>query len=166
MMRTSTHESGSAQSYQAQPQVHSGDMHLRSASSYDRIAPSPYATVPNPAYQSLPVAFLNLDLVVLKSNQAFQGLVGFLGVIRGKSLMDLLEPRSTDVLQRIRSELRDERDAREPTYMAPITASGLDPVQLVPETDVDDVSHGYTDRAFLLNFRLPNGQHQIGRAHV
>ncbi|KAH7130628.1 hypothetical protein B0J11DRAFT_430600 [Dendryphion nanum] len=119
-----------------------------------------YATGPNLAYQSLPVAFLNLDLVIIKSNQTFQDLVACLGDIRGKSLAEFLEVRQSDVLHRIRNELRDERDEREPTYMAPITPLGQDPVQSVEEKDIDRFSHGYTDKSFLLNFRLPNGQYQ------
>ncbi|PSN72838.1 hypothetical protein BS50DRAFT_628952 [Corynespora cassiicola Philippines] len=121
---------------------------------------TPYSAGPTLAYHSLPVAFLNLDLVLLKSNQAFQDLVSFLGDVRGKNLADLLEARQTDVLQRIRNELRDEREEREPTYMAPITPLGQDPLHAVSEREVDQVSQGYTDRPFLLNFRLPNSQYQ------
>ena len=125
-----------------------------------------YPAGPNLAYQSLPIAFLNLDLVVLKANQTFHDLVAFVGDIRGKSLMELLEARQTDVLQRIRNELREERDTREPTYMAPITPLGQDPVQSVAERDVDLVSQGFVDRLFLLNFRLPNGNFQSLQTQV
>lgn len=158
VLRTSGRESEAISNVQPQPQSAGG--RPTSVGSYGGVAPSPYATGPNLAYQSLPVAFLNLDLIILKSNQAFQDLVPFLGDIRGKNLAELLEARSADVLHRVRNDLRDERDEREPSYMAPITPSGQDPVQSVPERDVDQVSQGYTDRPFLLNFRLPNGQHQ------
>ncbi|KAF2120635.1 hypothetical protein BDV96DRAFT_271218 [Lophiotrema nucula] len=121
---------------------------------------SPYSAGPNLAYQSLPVAFLNLDLVVLKSNSSFQDLVSFLGDIRGKNLGELLEVRQTEVLQRIRNELRDERDEREPSYMAPITPVGQDPMQSAAEVDIDRFSQGFTDRQALLNFRLPHSQYQ------
>ncbi|KAF2189493.1 hypothetical protein K469DRAFT_562197 [Zopfia rhizophila CBS 207.26] len=131
-----------------------------SVGSYGGVAPAPYRVGPNLACQALPVAFLNLDLVILKSNQAFQDLAAFLGDTRGKSLAELLEPRQTDILQRLRNELRDERDDREPAYMAPITPLGQDPIQSVAERDVDQISQGYTDRPHLLNFRLPNGQYQ------
>jgi hypothetical protein len=132
--------------------------------SYGGEAASTYSAGPNSAYQTLPVAFLNLDLVIHKSNQAFHGLVSFLGDVRGRSLVDLLEGRQTDVLHRLRSELRDEKVDREPTYMAPITPAGQDPmqsvVQFLSERDIDQVSQGYTDRRLLLNFRLSNGQYQ------
>lgn len=116
---------------------------------------------PNLAYQSIPVAFLNLDLIIQKSNQAFSDLVAFLGDIKGKHLGDLLEARQNESLQRLRNELRDERDEREPTYMAPITPLGHDPMRAVMEAvadqDVDLVSQGYTDRPMFLSFRLPSG---------
>ncbi|KAF2661375.1 hypothetical protein K491DRAFT_587303 [Lophiostoma macrostomum CBS 122681] len=151
---------------QSQPHAPSVGGRPISVGSLGGVAPSPYATGPTLAYQSLPVAFLNLDLVILKSNQAFQELVAFLGDVRGKNLADLLDSRQTDVLHRMRNELRDERDEREPTYMAPITPLGRDPVQSVPETEVDQVSQGYTDRPFVLNFRLPSSQHQSLQTQV
>ncbi len=123
------------------------------------------------AYQSLPVAFLNLDLVIQKSNQAFQDLMSFLGNVRGKHLGELLDARQHENLQRLRNELRDERDEREPTYMAPITPLGQDPMKAVmasvKEQDIDSFSHGFTDRPMLLSFRLPgNGQNQSLQVQV
>lgn len=147
---------------QQQPYTQSAEVRT---GGYDTITHSRYASGPGPQ-QPLPIAFLNLDLVILKSNQAFQDLVAFLGDIQGKSMVDLLEFRSTEVLHRIRNELRNEREEREPTYMAPITPSGQDPVQSVSEKDVDQVSEGYMDRSFLLNFRLPNGQHQSLKTQI
>lgn len=128
------------------------------------VAPS-YPSGPSLAYQSLPVAFLNLDLVIQKSNHAFMDLVSFLGDVKGKHLGDLLEARHIDSLQRLRNELRDERDEREPTYMAPITPVGLDPMRAVMESvsdkDVERVTHGFTERPMYLSFRLPTtGQYQ------
>lgn len=130
--------------------------------SFSRPEASPYSAGASFSYQSLPVAFLNLDLVIHKSNQAFQDLVSFLGDVRGKSLAELLENQHFDVLQRLRGELRDERDDREPTYMAPITPVGQDPMQSVlqsvSETNIDHLSQGCADRRLILNFRTPNGQ--------
>lgn len=138
--------------------------------SFGSVAPSPYSGVPNVAYKSMPVAFLDLDLVIQKTNQAFQDLVGFLGDARGKTLAELLETRQHDVLQQLRTELRLERDEREPAYMAPITPVGQDPMQPVMQSvadqDVDQVSHGYTHRSALLNFRLSNGQFQSLQTQV
>ncbi|OCK82628.1 hypothetical protein K432DRAFT_214508 [Lepidopterella palustris CBS 459.81] len=126
-----------------------------------------YPLGPTLGHHGLPVAFLNLDLVILKSNQAFQDLVGFLGDVRGKNLADLVRFGHGDALQRLRNDLRDERDEREPAYMAPITPRGQpDPVLSVDERDVEQVSQAYTDRPHLLNFHLPNGQYQSLQAQV
>jgi hypothetical protein len=120
-----------------------------------------YGAGPNLAYQHLPIAYLNLDLVIQKSNKAFADLVSFLGDIRGKHLGDLLEARQNENLQRLRNELRDERDEREPTYMAPITPVGQDPMRAVMDSvadqDIDHVTQGFTQRPMFLSFRLPNG---------
>jgi hypothetical protein len=130
---------------------------------------SPYAAAPSLAYQTLPVAFLNLDLVVQKSNQAFQDLVNFLGDIRGKHLTDFLEDRREESLQRLQNGLRDERREREPSLLAPITPGGLDQLRSVMETlsdrDVDQVSQGFTDRPMYLSFRQPNGLQQSLQVH-
>lgn len=136
----------------------------QSMSSYGGVSAPSYAVGPELAYQSLPVAFLNLDLVVQKSNQAFQDMVSFLGNVVGKHLGELLEPRQSESLQRLCNDLRDERDEREPTYMAPITPIGHDPMRSVMESvadrDVEHVSHGFTDRPIFLSYLLPNGQYQ------
>lgn len=136
----------------------------QSVGSYGGVSATPYGVGPDLAYQSFPIAFLNLDLVIQKSNQAFQDLTCFLGNVGGKDLGELLEPRQNDALQRLRSDLREERDEREPAYMAPITPLGHDPMRSVMESvadrDVEQVSHGFTDRPMFLSYRLPNGQYQ------
>lgn len=135
-----------------------------SVGSYGGVAASSYGLGPDLAYQALPIAFLNLDLVIQKSNKAFQDLVSFLGNVEGKHLGELLEPRHNEVLQRLRNDLRDERDEREPAYMAPITPIGQDPMRSVMDTvvdrDVEHVSQGFTDRPLYLSYRVPGGQYQ------
>ncbi|KAI4641619.1 hypothetical protein J4E93_007716 [Alternaria ventricosa] len=136
-----------------------------SVGDYSGVQASPYGVGPNLAYQKLPVVYLNLDLVIQKANQAFTDLVSFLGDIRGKHLGELLEPRQNESMQKLRNDLRDERDEREPTYMAPITPVGQDPMRAVMESvqdqDIDHVTQGYTNRPMYLSFRLPaSGQYQ------
>ena len=142
----------------------------QSIDSYGGVSALPYAVGPDLAYQPLPVAFLNLDLVIQKSNQAFHDLISFLGNVGGKHLGEILEPKQGESLQRLRNDLRDERDEREPTYMAPITPIGYDPMRSVMESvtdrEVDHVSQGFTDRPIFLNFRLQNGQYQSLKTQV
>jgi hypothetical protein len=141
-----------------------------STGSHTGSLPSPYTAGPDPGHPSLPVAFLNLDLVVQKSNQAFQDLITFLGNVEGKHLGEMLDPRQNESLQRLRNELRDERDDREPTYMAPITPLGHDPMRVAMESvvdkDVDRISQGFTDRPTVMSFRLPNSQYQSLQTQV
>ncbi|KAF2856338.1 hypothetical protein T440DRAFT_105792 [Plenodomus tracheiphilus IPT5] len=127
------------------------------------VTASSYPAGPNLAYHYMPVAFLNLDLVIQKSNQAFADLVSFLGDVKGKHLGDLLEARQGENLQRLRNELREERDEREPAYMAPITPIGHDPMHAVMEAvadqDINHVSQGFTIRSMFLSFRRPGSGH-------
>lgn len=132
------------------------------------VAASPFAAAPSLAYQTLPVAFLDLDLVVQKSNQAFLDLVNFLGDIRGKHLTEFLENRPDESLQRLQNGLRDERREREPSLLAPITPGGLDQLRSVMEPlsdrDVDHVSQGFVDRSMYLSFRQPSTLQQSFQA--
>ncbi|CAN9160143.1 unnamed protein product [Alternaria alternata] len=137
------------------------------AGEYSGVQAPPFGAGPNMAYQKLPVVYLNLDLVIQKANQAFADLVSFLGDIRGKHLGDLLEAQQNESMQRLRNELRDERDEREPTYMAPITPIGQDPMRAVMDTvadhDIDHFTQGYTNRSMFLSFRLPSSGHYSNR---
>ncbi|KAF2131413.1 hypothetical protein P153DRAFT_286118 [Dothidotthia symphoricarpi CBS 119687] len=165
-----TQEDSNISNIRPPPSLSSGGSLSNSVSSYSGVSSTPYSTGPNLAYQSSPVAFLNLDLVIQKSNQAFQDLVSFLGDVQGKNLGDLVEPRQNEVLQLLRNKLRDERDEREPAYMAPITPVGQDPMRSVMESvedrDVERVSQGFTDRPIALHFRLRTGQYQSFQTHV
>lgn len=132
---------------------------------------SSYHARPNPGHHCMPVAFMDLDLVIQKSNQAFADLVSFLGDTKGRHLGDLLEARQNESLQRLRNELRDERNEREPTYMAPITPVGYDPMhaimQSIADHDIDHVSQGFTARPMFLSFRLPSqGQYQSLKVQI
>ncbi|KAL6168998.1 hypothetical protein ACJQWK_05358 [Exserohilum turcicum] len=124
--------------------------------------PQSYSPATSLSYHKLPVAYLSLDLMIQKTNQAFADLVAFLGDARGKHLGDLLEIRQNDSLQRLRNELRDERDEREPAYMAPITPVGQDPMRsvmdAVSDQDIDHVTHGFTNRTMYLSFRIPGAE--------
>jgi hypothetical protein len=152
-----------------QKELHSAASAPRDAANtvgdYSGVQAPSYGAGPNVAYQKLPVVYLNLDLVIQKANQAFADLVSFLGDIRGKHLGELLEARDNEGMQKLRNDLRDERDEREPTYMAPITPVGQDPLRAVMDSiadqDIDHVTQGYTNRPMYLSFRLPSsGQYQ------
>lgn len=140
-------------------------------SSYGRISSNPWTTrppVPAGGYYAVPVAFLNLDLHFLRCNELFESLFSVApGQLSGKSLMDYLEPESADVMNRMRVELSNERDEREPAYMAPITPVGAeDPVMSIRFNEIDMLSHGLQDRIFALKFRLLHGRQQTSQCQV
>lgn len=129
-----------------------------SGGNYGAVSSSPYSSGARQGYEVSAVAFLDLDLVVKRSNSAFESLVA--GGVQGRNLSELIDPQQGEVLQRLRNEMREERDAREPSYMPPITSEGPDPIQAVSERDVEEVSKGFTDRRPSLALRSHNGQYQ------
>ncbi|KAL1644680.1 hypothetical protein SLS58_004141 [Diplodia intermedia] len=91
------------------------------------------------------MALLNLDLHIIKTNQAFNVLFGR-SDLSGRALSELVETHHAETVYRLRSELREERDQREPSYMPPIFGPReQEAVQGIEEEDLDRISQGYTD---------------------
>lgn len=105
-------------------------------------------------------AFLNMDLRVLKASNELRRLFADGGDIRGRPLSDFIGPQHQQALQRIQSDLRDERTSREPTFLP-----GIFPEQQEQESvagmDVEaaeSVSQGYSERRDTFSFRMANGR--------
>lgn len=141
------------------------------------LSPSPFppegaVQYPGPEYPRLapslvtPMALLNLDLHIIKTNSAFNSLFGRTD-LPGRELADLVESHHIETLQRLRGELREERDAREPSYMPPIFGPReRETVQNIEEEDLDRISQGYTDRTFTWRFSSVFRQPQEVRVRV
>ncbi|KAK8156372.1 hypothetical protein BKA80DRAFT_136940 [Phyllosticta citrichinensis] len=127
-----------------------------------RLAPSPLserhlAQYPAPAsprpYLVTPIALLNLDLRIVKTNAAFNNLFGR-NDMQEYELADLIEANPLDMFQRLRSELREERDRVEPAYLAPIFApQEREILQSVEDDDVGRLSQAYSNRIFTCRFK-------------
>ncbi|TID21322.1 gb [Venturia nashicola] len=105
-------------------------------------------------------AFLNMDLRILKASTELRRLFADGGDIRNRSLSDFIGPQHQQALQRIQSDLRDERTSREPTFLP-----GIFPEQQEQESvagmDVEaaeSVSQGYSERRDSFSFRLASGR--------
>ena len=113
------------------------------------------------APSDFPMVLLDLDLVVVKTNSRFRELVTGGNEIRGYSLEHCLGPNGIDTVRRLRNELREERETREPSYLPPIITPGEQAaVEAVSEESLDLLTSDYVDRPELLVFRLPSGQLQ------
>ncbi|KAF2401326.1 hypothetical protein EJ06DRAFT_387423 [Trichodelitschia bisporula] len=66
------------------------------------------------------VAYLNLNLRILKANDTFRDLLADGRDVRGRMLSDFMASGHDEALQRLQSELRDERSRREPTFLPSI----------------------------------------------
>jgi len=107
-----------------------------------------------------PVVFLDMDLRVVRTNQAFQTL-GFDGDLRNQNLEALVHPDDRSSLQNLRRQLRDERDTRDPAYLPPILNTGAREVDNIPPvetTDVQRITQGFNERPTFLRFRMLFGQ--------
>ena len=114
----------------------------------------------------VPVAFLDLDLIVMRANTAFQQL--FVGIqdIRGRRLTDIARPTDADNFQPIRNWLREEREMREPAYLPPIMQTGHDPLGPLDDNSLERYTAGFADRQFFWTYRLAGGVEQTLASRV
>jgi hypothetical protein len=112
--------------------------------------------------ESLPlVAFLNLDLRILKAMEPLRALIADSGDVRGTMLEALLAPRHRESLRRLETSLREERTQREPTLLPSIfpDESEARAVQHLSESDVPHITQGYNvDHTDTWTFVLPHGR--------
>lgn len=109
-----------------------------------------------------PVAFLDLDLTVVRTNQWFNHLFGLQPDHRGRNLDGFIDPDDRASLQEVRNKLREEKDARDPTYLAPLRMNGaLDAADNIPSVESVDLavmtSQGFQERVVDLRFRFVDG---------
>lgn len=116
-----------------------------------------------PTASVVPVAFLDLDLVIMRANAAFQHLFSNLQEVRGRRLADIARPADADSFQVIRNRLREEREARDPAYLPPIHQPGQDPLNGLSERDVDNVTRGFQDSTYVWIFNFSSGAFGLER---
>jgi hypothetical protein len=94
------------------------------------------------------VAFLNLDLRILKTSDQFRAIFSDRGDPRGRSLDEFVDPSQHDALQHIQTDLREERSSREPSFLPGIFPSEQEQRAVVDidENDVERITVGAADR--------------------
>ncbi|RMX82513.1 hypothetical protein D0869_06000, partial [Hortaea werneckii] len=116
--------------------------------------PSPYgAQFPSTPRSSQPTyevatALLNLDFVIVRANRPFQQIMLPGQDLTGRQVADVAAPADDESFQSIRSHLRAEREARDPTYMPPIMQPGQDPVQDISEAEAEQFTEGFQDHTY------------------
>lgn len=108
------------------------------------------------------VAFLNLDLQILKCNEAFRQLFGLGADPRGRLLSDFIDRRHESEVHRLQNGLREERSRREPTYLPSIFPDQQEQqaVQTLDENDVERITQGFDERREFWTYVLPDGRRQ------
>lgn len=97
----------------------------------------------------VPTAYLDLDLTFIRANSGFQNAMSAGQDVRGRRLDEIASSADATNFQSIRNQLREEREAREPSYMPPIVHQSQDPLQGVSDADVDRLAQGFTDRTYI-----------------
>ncbi len=107
-----------------------------------------------------PIAVLSIDLVVAKANHAFHEAIAPGVNLRGRPLLDLVSPSHATEIQGLQSQLRAERDTKDPTYLPPIhgSAHDLDAISSVNDRDLHNATQGAMDRKLYWTFRTLSGQ--------
>jgi hypothetical protein len=126
-------------------------------------------TPPDLTWRNEPfVAFLNLDLRILKATDQLRFLLTDRGEIRGRALEDFVENRHIEALHRLQNELREERTQREPTFLPGIFPGEQEQqaVQQLNENDVDRITQGYTDRLDTWSFHLAHGRLEMFHCRI
>ena len=107
------------------------------------------------------IAFLNLDLQILRCNEAFALLFGGGTDPSGRLLSDYIDRRYEAAVQRLQNELREERSRREPTFLPGIFPDQeQQAVQSIDYNDVDRITQGYDERHESWQFVLPDGRRE------
>ena len=113
------------------------------------------------ATPEFPMVLLDLNFVIMKTNSKFRQLMTGGNEVRGYSLENFLGPNTSETIRQLRIELREEREAREPSYLPPIVTPGEQgAVEAITEENLDLVTSDYTNRSEMLTFRLSGGQAQ------
>ena len=96
----------------------------------------------------IPMAFLDLDFVVVRANKPFEQIICGSRDAKGSQLADLASSSDNETFHSIRERLRAEREEREPAYMPPILQPGLDVIAGVSDADVDRLAQGFSDQTY------------------
>jgi hypothetical protein len=108
-------------------------------------------------------AYLSLDLIVAKSNQAFMDATSVGGSnAAGRNLLELVSTTDRDNLYAIKRIIEEERQRRDPAYIRPMRASEeLDAIQRMDYDESGRDSRGSQEHEIELSFRLPDGYHAV-----
>lgn len=152
---------GSYRELRSQPGIyhHAHQMGVPMSQSYDLGSFRPSA--PNLDVSPIPpIAVLNIDLVIARANNAFHEAIAPGVNLRGRPLLDLVSPSHATEIQGLQSQLRAERDTKDPTYLPPIhgSAHDLDAITSIDDKDLPAATQDHIDRKLYWTFRTSSGQ--------
>jgi hypothetical protein len=96
----------------------------------------------------IPTALVDLDFVIIRANQSFRQIMADDHDLTRSRLHEIAAPADPESFMSIRSRLRGEREAREPSFLPPIVSSGEDPLAGVLDSDVENLTRGFSDQTY------------------
>ncbi|GAB7330831.1 hypothetical protein MBLNU13_g02370t2 [Cladosporium sp. NU13] len=96
----------------------------------------------------VPTAFVDLDFVIIRANKSFRQIMADDQDLTRSRLHEIAAPADAESFMSIRSRLRGEREAREPSFLPPIVSSGEDPLAGVADSDVESFTRGFSDHTY------------------
>ena len=114
------------------------------------------------------VAFLNLDLRILKCNDPFRNVFTPSGDPTGRLLSDFVDGRHSLAVARLQNGLREERTQREPTFLPGIFPEQQErqAVEALDQSDVEKITQGFEERPEQWTFVLHGGQPEVMYSRV
>lgn len=114
-----------------------------------------------PRGYEIPTAVLDLNFDILRANRSFEMIMAGGRSLQRSHLAEIVVPADDTSFQMIKNRLRAEREAREPTYMAPILQPGQDTLQGISDAEAEHLAQRYHDQTYTWS------QTQIGvRGHT
>ena len=107
-----------------------------------------YPITSPPMEPEVPTALLDLDFVILRANSSFQQIMADNHDLTRSRLHEIAAPADSESFMSIRTRLRGEREARQPSYLPPIVSSGEDPLGGVLDRDVESLTRGFSDQTY------------------
>lgn len=96
----------------------------------------------------IPTALVDLDFVIMRANQSFRQIMADNLDLTRSRLHEIAAPADPESFMSIRSRLRGEREAREPSFLPPIVSSGEDPLAGVADSEVESFTRGFSDHTY------------------
>ncbi|GAM85098.1 hypothetical protein ANO11243_031010 [Dothideomycetidae sp. 11243] len=113
------------------------------------------------AISLIPTAYLDLNLTIMKANDAFSRIFGDVGRIGRKRLVDMAVPANPEIFSELRESLAAEMRDQAPLHLAPIMLPREDSLGPMDGMDVLAASRGFNTHCHYFSYQVAGGARRI-----